>query len=648
MALRANSSVKGPSVWHLLTEATPGRLAFAARLALICTLVAVFAEIYKTPEIALTVYVVFFLNKPDRTSSMLLTVAIVIVITIVVGILILIAPPLLANPGLRVLMMAVISFVMMFLGSASKLKPLASILALVIAYALDILGSVPLGEAATRGVLYLWLFFGIPAFVSSVVNLLIAPSPRSLVQKEIAELLRAAATALAERTGAGGHHSMHFLLMEDAETQKHLKLAGLEKTSSAENIAALKGASDCVVTVLAAVQLMLDEPQGMPTQSVVAMVESTLIGLAEIFEAGGYPARVEPIEVDADCSELAISAMAFLNSGLTQFGEVRPAVHVEKGEKSGFFQGDAFTNPVHVQFALKITGAAMLCYLVYSILSWPGIHTALITCYIVALTTAAESVEKLTLRIVGCLAGAGLGLIVMLWVIPRTTDIADLAAIVFAGAFLAAWIAAGNKHISYAGFQLAFAYFLCVIQGPSPSFDMVVARDRVLGILLGNIVSYFAATQVWPVSVGPRIDGALQKAKQKLEGVLEATDTWSRRRLVAETQSMMEGVTSDIQLAAYEPESIRPDRTRLAAQQHAAEAIQKLQPPMLGVAELAPEETRSNLQDSLHRTAAGEPPALLSWPRDSTSLASLEALLRVRVAAVQQAVSNLKQVEQDG
>jgi hypothetical protein len=69
---------------------------------------------------------------------------------------------------------------------------------------------------------------------------------------------------------------------------------------------------------------------------------------------------------------------------------------------------------------------------------------------------------------------------------------------------------------------------------------------------------------------------------------------------------------------------------------------------MLGVAELAPEETRSNLQDSLHRTAAGEPPALLSWPRDSTSLASLEALLRVRVAAVQQAVSNLKQVEQDG
>src|SRR5215470_450063 len=99
MAPRADSSDKNSSVWQLITEPSPGRLAFAARLALICTLVAVFAEVYKTPEIALTVYVVFFLNKPDRTSSMLLTVAIVIILTIVVGILLLLAQPMLGNPG---------------------------------------------------------------------------------------------------------------------------------------------------------------------------------------------------------------------------------------------------------------------------------------------------------------------------------------------------------------------------------------------------------------------------------------------------------------------------------------------------------------------------------------------------------------------
>jgi multidrug resistance protein MdtO len=647
MALRAGSSISDESVWHLIIEASPGRLTFAVRLALICTLVAMFAEAYKTPEIALTVYVVFFLNRPDRTSSMLLTIAIIVIITVVVGILLVLAQPLLGNPGLRVLMMALISFVMMFLSSASKLKPVASIVALVIAYALDVLGSAPVSEAATRGLLYTWLFFGIPALVSSVVNLLIAPSPRSLVQKEIAERLRTAADALAQENGAV-HNSMRPILMGDAETQKHLKLAGLEKTSSEEDIAALKGASDCVITVLSAVQLMLDEPQAMPTQNIKRSVESRLIELADIFEAGGYPAQVELVKVDEDCSDLATSAVAFLNSGLTQFGEFRPAVDFKKEKRSGFFQPDAFTNPVHVQFALKITGSAMLCYLIYSVLSWPGIHTALITCFIVALTTAGESVEKLTLRIVGCLAGAGLGLLVMLRIIPRATDIGDLAVVVFVGAFLAAWIAAGDKHISYAGFQLGFAYFLCIIQGPSPSFDMAVARDRVIGILLGNIVSYFAATRVWPVSVGPRIDGALQKAKQRLESVFEAADAWSRRRLVAETQSMVEGITSDIRLAAYEPARIRPDHSRLAAQQHTAEAIQRLQTPMLGLAELAPEEARDKLHDFLDLTATAETPAFLTRPPKSESLVALEMVLRVRIAALQLAVSNLKQAEQDG
>src|SRR5262249_12120209 len=100
------------------------------------------------------------------------------------------------------------------------------------------------------------LFFGIPALVSSVVNLLIASSPRSLVQQEIAERLRAAAAALAQKTDANDHNSMRSILMGDVETQKHLKLADLEKTSPKEDIAALKGASDCVVPVLAGVQLM--------------------------------------------------------------------------------------------------------------------------------------------------------------------------------------------------------------------------------------------------------------------------------------------------------------------------------------------------------------------------------------------------------
>jgi multidrug resistance protein MdtO len=647
MVARADNGIRWTSVWSLIVEPAPSRLAFAARVALTCTLVAIFAETYTTPEIALTVYLVFFLNKPDRMSSMALTIAITVLITFVVGLLLLLAEPAWASSAVRVFVMASISFVMLFFASASKLKPLASTIALVLAYALDVLGSVPVGELGTRGLLYAWLFVGIPALISAIVNLLIAPSPRSLAQKEIAERLRVAAELLIEDDGVAMSERTCLVPMVDAETQAHLKLAGLEMTSSNQDIAALKGASDCAVIVLSAVQLMLDEPQAMPPKNIKRTIEVRLLEVASIFSAGGYAAKVDPVNTDEDCTELAISAVAFLNAGLTQFGQLRPARRSEKPkENAGFFLPDAFTNPIHLQFAFKVTAAAMLCYLLYSILSWPGIHTALITCFIVSLGTAAESVEKLTLRILGCLVGAGLGLLVMLKVVPWLTSIEGLAVIVFAGAFLGAWIAAGDKHISYAGFQIAFAYFLCVIQGPAPSFNMVVARDRVLGILLGNVVSYFVATRIWPVSVGPRIDDALHRVKHNLESMVESIDRWSRWRLASETHSILNGIASDIRLAVYEPASIRPECAWLEAQQHAVEAARRLGPALLGFAELAPEQERSHLCSLLDWNPAAEP-ANPNNHIGAKPLVPLENLVRVRVSAVRHALSDLKRTEQD-
>lgn len=648
MAVRADSGIRWQSVWQLITEPSPSRLAYAARIALICTLVAICAETYTTPEIALTVYLVFFLNKPDRTSSIALTLAIMVLITLIVGLLLLLAEPVWASPAVRVSAMASISFVMLFFASASKLKPLASTIALVLAYALDVLGSVPVGELGTRALLYAWLAVGLPALFSFVVNLLIAPSPRSLAQKTIGERLRGAAKLLNSCGGPAIGTPIRSVLMADAETQAHLKLASLEKTSNDEDIAALKGASDCVVIVLSAVQLMLDAPQAMPSENIKRTIETRLLEVAAIFDAGGYAAKVDPVDIDDTCTDLAASAVAFLNVGLTQFGELRPAQSSEKPkENAGFFFPDAFTNPVHMQFAFKVTAAAMLCYFFYSILSWPGIHTALITCFIVSLGTAAESVEKLTLRIFGCLVGAGLGLLVMLKVVPWVTSIEGLAVIVFAGAFLGAWIAAGDKHISYAGFQIAFAYFLCVIQGPSPSFNMVVARDRVIGILLGNVVSYIVATRIWPVSVGPRIDDAFRTVKHNLQIMAEAIDRWPQRRLAAETYSILNEITSDINLAAYEPVSIRPGRTRLAAQRDVVNAARRLEPALLGFAELAPEQERNCFRGLPDWWTAAESDADPNHHTQVKSLVSLENLVRVRISAVRHALSTLKQAEQD-
>jgi len=97
---------------------------------------------------------------------------------------------------------------------------------------------------------------------------------------------------------------------------------------------------------------------------------------------------------------------------------------------------DAFTNPEHVRYALKTTSAAMFCYVLYSLLDWPGIHTCLITCYIVSLGTTAETVEKLTLRILGCLVGAAAGIAAIVYLIPHVTSIGALMIVVFLGALV--------------------------------------------------------------------------------------------------------------------------------------------------------------------------------------------------------------------
>ena len=137
-------------------------------------------------------------------------------------------------------------------------------------------------------------------------------------------------------------------------------------------------------------------------------------------------------------------------------------------KRGGFFLSDAGTNPEHIAYALKTTGAAMFCYLLYTLLDWPGIHTCVITCYIVSLGSAGETVQKLRLRLAGCVIGALAGTAASVFIVPHMDSIASLLALVSIAAALSAWIAVGPPAIAYAGFQIAFAFFLCVIQGAGP------------------------------------------------------------------------------------------------------------------------------------------------------------------------------------
>jgi multidrug resistance protein MdtO len=578
----------------------PGRLELATRLAVICALTVLVVEIYQTPDAALTVYVVFFLNRGDRAVSLILNIVLVALISVIIGFVILVAMVVINDPMWRVISMTVISIAILFVASASKLRPLGGTITLIVAYALDLLGTTPLanGELATRSLLYAWLFVGVPAGVSMIVNLLLAPPPRRLAERGIARGLELSAAMLTAPNENIRSEFTEYLQEGIAEIPKLLGLADREKTSKPDDIAALKQAAGSTILLMSAVDVMDRRPEIQLTTPLADYLARTLLEMSSILKAGAYPVRIgwDPPDTERALTPLETDVLDDIREAIIYFAEAPSSEHrpiESKKEDGGFFAADAFTNPDYIQYALKTTAAAMFCYFLYSLLDWSGIHTSFLTCYIVSLGTTAETVEKLTLRILGCLVGAAAGYGTMIFLIPDLTSITALMVVVFAGALAAGYVSAGSERISYAGFQMAFAFFLCVIQGPSPAFDLSTARDRVIGILLGNVVTYLLFTHLWPISVGKRIDPAIATLLQTLAAMMTAATATTRRALASQAQTALAAIRTDIALAGYEPTSVRPDPAWLARRDQFADDIDALESALLLSADKEPAMSRS-------------------------------------------------------
>lgn len=560
-------------IWLRQLAPFPGRLDFALRLALVCALTTLAVEIYQTPAPALTIYLVFFLNKPDRMGSVITNIALIVVISVVIALLFPLVMMVIDQPPLRVASMTVISFIILFLASASKLKPIGGTLALIAAYTLDLLGSVQMGELATRGLLYAWLFIAIPAGVSLCVNLLLAPAPRFLAEAEIARRLRIIGDLLAGDDATRLRQLAASLERGNKDLLTHLKMAKLERSLTKSYAEALTQAALASFELLALVDTMYANDLRFP-ETLATNLRTALVEMAMSLDRGVFPSAVVcPGKgiIDDLPPRTAEVFIAFKKAVASLTQTIEPsAPNVSKGvesatKKDGFFLPDAFVNPAHVRHALKATAAAMICYLLFQILDWQGIHTALITCYIVSLGTTAETVEKLGLRIAGCLIGAAAGITTMIFLIPSVTSIGGLMIVVFLGAFPAAWIAVGSPRIAYAGYQIVFAFLLCVVQGSSPDFDLTVARDRVIGILLGNIVTYLIFANVWPLSISSRIDRIAAKLLRELVGMIEYDGAPARLTQVSQARATLSTLAHDLDLVGYEPASIRPRETWILA-----------------------------------------------------------------------------------
>jgi Fusaric acid resistance protein family len=237
-----------------------------------------------------------------------------------------------------------------------------------------------------------------------------------------------------------------------------------------------------------------------------------------------------------------------------------------------FFVSDAFTNPAHVHFALKVTLAAMFCYISYMAIDWFGIHTALITCTFIALESTGATLHKGVLRIGGCIIGGALALFTIVFLIPHMVTIASLVVVVACACAIAGWVATGSELISYAGLQIAFAFFYSVFQGYAPDTDLDNVRDRVVGILFGLIVTGVVFAYIWPERTIDRLRDALRVSLRQLARLLEIPRPESSieaakadaHHLIGETSKSLDQARRYVGLTQFEfEESPNGERTSL-------------------------------------------------------------------------------------
>ena len=518
----------GPALFADLLEPSEGRLARAFEITFVCMMVVIVSMMYQIPEPAISTYLIFFAAKENSGLNILMCMVLIVVITLVVAIAFGLAILTLNSPEGRIVALACVAFISFFLGASSKLAPLASTMGLIVAYVLDLLGSTPLGEIATRGLLYAWLFVVAPMLVFLAYNVFLGRHPESLARQQVAERLRLAAGALGEGEGPSLTALRAELEGGDAELGKELKMVKLWRRQPADTLARLgELAALSYEMAMTVVALTTVEPRPAATGALVARLETLAAKIERLPRVISPGEQAEPsLEPPRDLAN-QIAALTSKMENIVAGGPIerrepppKPVEIEAKKKKSGFFVADAFSNPAYARFALKGTLAAMICYLTFSLLDWPGIHTALLTCFIVSLTTVGETVQKLFLRIAGCLAGALLGILSIVFLIPDATSITSLVVLIGLVTLPAAWIAVGKPTVSYIGFQMALALYLCILQSAEPKFDLTIARDRTIGILLGDVVVYVIFTRVFPVSTLSQLRLDLDKLIRQCRAVL--------------------------------------------------------------------------------------------------------------------------------
>jgi len=195
------------------------------------------------------------------------------------------------------------------------------------------------------------------------------------------------------------------------------------------------------------------------------------------------------------------SMIALMFAVLRSSSSIDTRMEVLEGSQPSnrIFIEDAFTNREHLRFTLSGTLAAMLCYILYVGMAWPGLATSVTTCVLTALSNIGASRQKQVLRIAGAVIGGFVfGLGSQVFILPYIDSITGFAVLFAVVTAVAAYISTSSSRLSYAGLQIALAFYLINLSEFRIQLSLAVARDRAVGVLLGVSMMWLVFERFYP------------------------------------------------------------------------------------------------------------------------------------------------------
>ncbi|WP_260858815.1 FUSC family protein [Paraburkholderia sp. BCC1885] len=528
--------------------AFPGRGNVTMRCALGSAIVIVASMTLRVPELALSLIVVFYVTQSNVVLTRMVALSLVIGSTCAIAAAIGLYALTFDYPLLRIVVASAVFFCSVYLMRAvTKFGLMFFLIAIIVIYAQSFVDLTDNAEELVRSCLWVWSAVNYPVVVALIINTILLPAEpelqlRAAMHRQLAAVQARLAVLIGP--GSGGTDaavaSVASIALDAGDLQqgvmslqKLLRFSTMRKRYSESAAAAVLA---CVTAVSRLYEAAAELPvsaqnYGAAGLAAIRRVRGEVEALDRTIAQGGSLVRpaASAVSTQQDAATIPIPAVAAMSRAIAALADAtrteaprEDTAHTAPATPTAppaLLPPDACSNPRYARFALRTLLSVLICYVFYNAVKWPGIHTIMLTCLIVALPSLGASSRHGLLRVIGATLGSALALFMVAFVIPHLESVTGLLLMSLPVIALGAWISAGSERTSYAGLQLMFTFSLALLEQFSPPSDLTEIRDRLVGILLGVAVATFIQLSVWPEGEADALRAQLSKVLRAIAAV---------------------------------------------------------------------------------------------------------------------------------